>query len=557
MSTRTYSVTYDDVAGHLALYVDAVLIETQQIERLFPDASVFGPNGIPFLTFGPSTFASYANDEIVLTLNSDINALFGTLESVQIWDRALNASEVATQAFELQKNHSLTGEEDGLALYWRFDRGFGSRIPNLGASGTMYDGILGHYATGVGSSNVYGAGCDTVLATSPSWMNQTRHGNTAPLANNITLQVIEATTAAPTFATIYMTGFDDDGDLLDFAITRLPSHGVLELESTLKGEPSDTVGGYGYGYGYGNEDPSTGNANHTETIWNVTAERPFLCVEHFLRYRLVWWPAENANEPVRIGYKAWDGLAFSAEAVIEVAIQPVDGLPNTAVATFDGEEDNPIYNVTLRVEDVDSDFVSIFIAELPAHGKLYKSTHHENDGWVQGEEIALAYSAWEVVAPIEQFASNVRAVSTFWAAGDDAGNGYPSWHPFQILGPQNSPNYYGESPSSWSPSTVLGDTVGVQDSGDDLISASFDTWASYLSHGFTEYIEVHFIASPKMTDCASEKPLSPCISCRTGRNRTRCFHPVYRNRRELWPFLNCQCQGPGYKHGTVADTLCR
>ena len=80
-------------------------------------------------------------------------------------------------------------------------------------------------------------------------------------------------------------------------------------------------------------------------------------------------------------------------------------------------------NITLRPVDIDTEFLSVFITELPVHGNLYYSG--------SDQMITKAYSAWDVVQPISQFVSSVRGVSTFWPAGDDGGNGFPSWHPFR------------------------------------------------------------------------------------------------------------------------------
>lgn len=67
---------------------------------------------------------------------------------------------------------------------------------------------------------------------------------------------------------------------------------------------------------------------------------------------------------------------------------------------------------------------------------------------------------------------------------------YSSWHPFQILGKQDSPPIMSDSPFAWASSSMTGATDSVQTGGDDLITYSFNTWASYLSDGFTEFIEV-------------------------------------------------------------------
>ena len=51
---------------------------------------------------------------------------------------------------------------------------------------------------------------------------------------------------------------------------------------------------------------------------------------------------------------------------------------------------------------------------------------------LQGEEIAVEYSPWAMVEPIEQYASEVVSVSSFWGGGSMA------YHPTKILGPRVS-----------------------------------------------------------------------------------------------------------------------
>ena len=49
MLMRTWSVTYDDGAGELSLFIDAVHVETLEVLPLFPDKStIVGPGAIEF-----------------------------------------------------------------------------------------------------------------------------------------------------------------------------------------------------------------------------------------------------------------------------------------------------------------------------------------------------------------------------------------------------------------------------------------------------------------------------------------------------------------------------
>ena len=69
---------------------------------------------------------------------NDADGLFDQFDAMQIWNRALNCSEVARAA----EPNLLVGDGQGLQVFWRADRGYGARIPNLGATGSVYDGVL-------------------------------------------------------------------------------------------------------------------------------------------------------------------------------------------------------------------------------------------------------------------------------------------------------------------------------------------------------------------------------------------------------------------------------
>ena len=187
MSMRTWSVTYDDSAGELSLFIDATHIETLKIPPLFPDKTIFGKGAIEFLVTGVNSYVSDDGGDVALVPMSDIDGFFGQFGSLQLWDRALNASEIHQIS---ASPNNLTGDEDGLCIYWPADRGHGSRVSNLGSAGGAYDAVLGQYAAGARhTSAVYGTGCDAVSTTSPAWANMTAGLNTPPIAENITLEV--------------------------------------------------------------------------------------------------------------------------------------------------------------------------------------------------------------------------------------------------------------------------------------------------------------------------------------------------------------------------------
>ena len=183
MHMRTWSITYDDSRKKLSLYADGWCLGSIDSD-LFGDGengdgetAIFGPNGVAQIFFGPYGF--YIDG--VLTAATADWGLYGLFDSFQLWDRALNSTEVAQLA---ASPHSLTGD-DGLAIWWQCDRGHGSWIQNFGRTGSKYDGVLGRYASGVEeTSAVLGVGCDALVVTSPTWVNHTGAANSPPVAED-------------------------------------------------------------------------------------------------------------------------------------------------------------------------------------------------------------------------------------------------------------------------------------------------------------------------------------------------------------------------------------
>ena len=174
MHMRTWTLTYDDAAGEVSAYIDAVYIGTQQV-RLFPDER----RSLALMRsfdLGPLWDG---------TSFSEADGIYGQFNALQFWDRALNASEVAQIA---ALPESLTGNEEGLSIFWRADRGYGGRVANLGSTGATYDGILGRHGDAL-ESIYYGSGCNTLDSTLPAWENRSAGANSRPVADNTTTQV--------------------------------------------------------------------------------------------------------------------------------------------------------------------------------------------------------------------------------------------------------------------------------------------------------------------------------------------------------------------------------
>jgi hypothetical protein len=191
LTMRTWTVTYDDATRAVSLYVDAVHIGAITLPRhIFSGQSIFSSNTVRSLLFGPFSYPNYDVEGALVSIIplDETIGLYGQLNYIQLWDRALNSSEI-THITALPD--SLTGDEEGLCIFMRADQGYGMRIPNLGSCGARYDGVLGRYAVGpYQTSSALGSDCyDGSSTTSPAWVNKTDRTNASPIADNMTQYV--------------------------------------------------------------------------------------------------------------------------------------------------------------------------------------------------------------------------------------------------------------------------------------------------------------------------------------------------------------------------------
>ena len=189
LSMRTWTLTYNDASLMISLYVDAVYIGAESLARPpFPGESIFG-GAVRSLLFGPHSLLEYDTEGTPASLlPAETNSgLFGQLDGMQLWDHALNSSEIARTA---ALPSSLAGDEEGLCIFWRADQGYGVRVPNLGSTGAQYDGLLGYYAVGrYQTSSAWGTDCyGAASTTSPAWLNRSAENN-VPIADNMTKSV--------------------------------------------------------------------------------------------------------------------------------------------------------------------------------------------------------------------------------------------------------------------------------------------------------------------------------------------------------------------------------
>ncbi|MFC1858789.1 Ig-like domain-containing protein [Thermodesulfobacteriota bacterium] len=136
--------------------------------------------------------------------------------------------------------------------------------------------------------------------------------NDEPTADGQAINTDEDTTID-----ITLTGDDIDGDPLDYLIVDTPLHGIL----------------------YGNPP----NVSYT--------------------------PSDDYNGPDSFTFKANDGSADSAIAVVEITIEPINDAPTAIEQSLETNEDIPL-NITLTGDDLDGDSLIYSIVEQPSKGTI-------------------------------------------------------------------------------------------------------------------------------------------------------------------------------------------
>ncbi|MBF0388042.1 MAG: tandem-95 repeat protein, partial [Candidatus Omnitrophica bacterium] len=150
--------------------------------------------------------------------------------------------------------------------------------------------------------------------------------NDAPMALGQTVSVLEDTAK-----TITLTGSDDDGDVLTYAIFAQPVHGTL-----------------------------------TGTAPNV-----------------IYTPAVNFNGPDKFSFRVSDGTADPVEAVVTVMVTPVNDAPMALGQSVSTAEDTA-KTITLTGTDDDGDALSFAIVTPPKHGSVIVGSNSANKlipGW--------------------------------------------------------------------------------------------------------------------------------------------------------------------------------
>jgi hypothetical protein len=136
--------------------------------------------------------------------------------------------------------------------------------------------------------------------------------NDPPVANNQSVTTPEDTALA-----ITLTGSDQDGDLLSFAVIAQPTHGVL-----------------------------------TGTAPNLT-----------------YTPAENYNGSDSFTFNANDGNLVSNTATVSITVTAVNDAPVAHDMSVTTLEDTPI-TISLDASDVDGDPLNVIMVTSPEHGNV-------------------------------------------------------------------------------------------------------------------------------------------------------------------------------------------
>ena len=192
--------------------------------------------------------------------------------------------------------------------------------------------------------------------------------------------------------------FDAEADVLTYSIVSLPSHGTLWLMDY-------------------DVDPSAISIQVPEMTINVTTA-PFTVP--FKQWALYWDTNSGSEDAGEIQIEAFDGKNFSAAGTFTIDLISVNNLPEPVRKTWETDEDTEI-EITLYAQDSDSEFITLLVTDLPAHGKLYTL---QDDG-SRGAEVQQYGESWSADI-LTQYASDVHAVSTFWPSPANAENGCES-----------------------------------------------------------------------------------------------------------------------------------
>lgn len=405
----------------LYFYVDGHLVDALSLNNEFGNDPTFGGTGVSQgLVFG--RFARWT-DEGYLERFWPFAGIYGFMDEVSLWARALTASQVQT-VFENGFNTSKPRVAvESLVICYDFENIQGTLVQNLGSAGADFNAALAGYSSKAYPGVVLrewieeteNSCISRVAVTSPVVVNgalRAQQTNYPPTCEPQSFEVVEGSDI-----TFYPYGFDPNGDWIDFVITKLPSHGKLY---------------------------EINNVRPTQRI-HITAV-PY--TPQFDHYSFLFAPAGESSTTVEMISRDTFG-ASSEDTTIRFYIITVDDPPTSEdVGVFTKEEQQTI--VRVNVTDTDSNFLNALITKLPEHGILSYVSRSES-GEITLARINSSYTSWSTTEPVSQFASSVHAVSTFWSSPPNDEYEFPYWHPYMATGEQ-SVDVYGDSREAWSPS---------------------------------------------------------------------------------------------------------
>ena len=181
---------------------------------------------------------------------------------------------------------------------------------------------------------------------------------------------------------------------------------------------------------------------------------PWTPVYSLSRYRYAPDPGFSAKDSIEfVAVSTTRTNCTSSAATFFFDVLAVDDLP-TATAYAGALEQGGNATFALPTDDADTAHHTLVISSLPEHGTLYAVDL--GDGALEAVAEYGASSSDSDRTSVDQYASSVLAVSTFWPASTTEYNGYTSWHPLMVLGEKDAPDAWGDSALAWSPLTAAG-----------------------------------------------------------------------------------------------------
>ena len=447
------------------------------------------------------------NDDNYLAKTWPEASIYGYIDEVKLWSEAIS-SEAVQALFE----QGLSSDDDSSPVI-HYDMESETEaseesnyvvVKNMGSGGSIFDAVFGAYPSrsfdyavtrwAVETSD----GCTEFIdATVPLLRSDdvTTSPNQPPVVERQELSVVEG----ELYARVYLYAWDPDGDWIEFfTLTQLPSHGELYEVSSIDASSEPIL---------------VSSVPYTPT---------------YPHFSFLWYPA--GEETTSLVATATDSRgATSPEAVAILELITKNDAPTTKDVNLQINEDVDVL-ISITGVDSDSTFLNLIIDSLPTHGSLYEVMEDGapyRDVFV-GPVMTEGYASWRVTEPVEQFATTVHAVSSFFPSPPNDEFEYPSWHPYMTTGPP-SVDTYGDSRKAWSPLNRNA-PEGSFSGGDDLLT--FGPWeprTSFDDNGYSEYIEIDFDIPVYLQNVRVGMPrgMGSIVAVRSWDEITMAWHVVY------------------------------